>query len=72
MLKASFSECRAKKETAREVGGRFVMTHMWDAEDPRLLVCEAKSLHVTKKNRDHYLSSNNKEERVSIFRFFTV
>ncbi|KAK3865459.1 hypothetical protein Pcinc_025661 [Petrolisthes cinctipes] len=54
---------RAKKETAREVGGRFVMTHMWDAEDPRLLVCEAKSLHVTKKNRDHYLSSNNKEER---------
>lgn len=55
---------RAKRETAREVGGRFVMSHMWDAEDPRLLVCEAKSLHGSKKPKDSYLSSSPKEEKV--------
>lgn len=56
---------RAKRETAREVGGRFVMSHVWDLEDPRLLVCEANSLHSTKKQRDHYLTSASKEDRVS-------
>lgn len=56
---------RAKRETAREVGGRFVMSHMWDAEDPRLLVCEAKSLHGSKKQKDSYLSSSSKEDKVS-------
>ena len=55
---------RAKCETAQEVGGRFVMSHMWDVENPRLLVCEAKSLHNTKKQKDHYLFSAPKEERV--------
>ncbi|MCL4124856.1 UNVERIFIED_CONTAM: hypothetical protein GTU68_025030, partial [Idotea baltica] len=34
---------RTKRETAKEVGGRFVIRHSWDAEDGRLLVCEAKS-----------------------------
>ncbi|XP_047485121.1 intraflagellar transport protein 140 homolog [Penaeus chinensis] len=56
---------RAKRETAREVGGRFVMSHMWDLEDPRLLVCEAKSLHSKKKQRDNYMASD-KEERPAI------
>lgn len=42
------------------------MSHMWDLEDPRLLVCEAKSLHSTKKQRDHYLTSASKEDRVSV------
>lgn len=68
---------RAKRETAREVGGRFVMSHMWDAEDPRLLVCEAKSLHSTKKQKDSYLSSSPKEDKASAglecsFILFTV
>lgn len=40
------------------------MSHMWDLEDPRLLVCEAKSLHSKKKQRDNYMASE-KEERVS-------
>ncbi|XP_050709384.1 intraflagellar transport protein 140 homolog [Eriocheir sinensis] len=57
---------RAKRETAREVGGRFVMSHMWDAEDPRLLVCEAKSLHGSKKQKDSYLSSSPKEDKPAV------
>ena len=55
---------RAKRETAREVGGRFVMKHIWDSEDPRLLVCEAKDLHGNKKSRSTYLTAAHKEERV--------
>lgn len=54
------------------------MSHMWDLEDPRLLVCEAKSLHSKKKQRDNYLAAD-KEERVSaignqmyIFIFYQV
>ncbi|CAL4114854.1 unnamed protein product, partial [Meganyctiphanes norvegica] len=50
---------RAKRETAREIGGRFVMSHMWDQEDGRLLVCEAKSMHIKKKTSNHLLSSKN-------------
>ena len=34
---------RAKREAAREVCGRFVRSHTWDREDPRLLVCEAQA-----------------------------
>ena len=31
-------------ETAKDIGGRFVLNHFWDAEEPRLIVVEAKML----------------------------
>jgi hypothetical protein len=31
-------------ETAKDIGGRFVLNHFWDAEEPRLVVVEAKTL----------------------------
>ena len=40
------------------------MKHIWDSEDPRLLVCEAKDLHGNKKSRSTYLTAAHKEERV--------
>ncbi|XP_068236628.1 intraflagellar transport protein 140 homolog isoform X1 [Palaemon carinicauda] len=53
---------RAKKEMAREISGRFVMSHMWDLEDPRLLVCEAKAIQSKKKKTERFLSNNNNKE----------
>ena len=41
------------------------MKHIWDLEDPRLLVCEAKDLLRNKKSRSTYLTGVHKEERVS-------
>jgi hypothetical protein len=30
--------------TSQDVSGRFALSHQWDEEEPRLLVCEAKLL----------------------------
>ncbi|CAG0904599.1 unnamed protein product, partial [Cyprideis torosa] len=35
---------RSKHESSKEVGGRFVLNHFWDPEEPRLLTVEAKKL----------------------------
>lgn len=48
------------------------MSHMWDLEDPRLLVCEAKSLLGTTKQRDHYLTTSTKDDRVSKFKMYII
>ncbi|CAG0897138.1 unnamed protein product [Darwinula stevensoni] len=42
---------RTKFESAKEVGGRFVLSHFWDPEEPRLLVCEAKRLPQPKNEK---------------------
>ncbi|XP_076028823.1 intraflagellar transport protein rempA [Oratosquilla oratoria] len=57
---------RTKKETSKDVRGRFVMSHFWDMEDPRLLVCEAKSLPQPKSQRDKFLKSSPAEERPAV------
>lgn len=33
---------RGRKEAARDIQGRFPISHHWDNNEPRLLVCEAK------------------------------
>ena len=37
--------------SASEVSGRFPLSHEWDEEEPRLLVCEAKLLPHQGKNK---------------------
>ncbi|KAK7788798.1 hypothetical protein R5R35_010909 [Gryllus longicercus] len=37
---------------ARTLSGRFVLSHQWDAEEPKLLVCEAKLLPKPSRNKD--------------------
>jgi len=33
---------RGKAEAAKEIAGRYPLSHHWDWEEPKLLVCEAK------------------------------
>ncbi|KAB7493708.1 Intraflagellar transport protein [Armadillidium nasatum] len=56
---------RTKRETAKEVGGRFVIRHSWDAEDSRLLVCEAKSQVKEKEKKNPYGKKPAKKEKAS-------
>lgn len=35
---------RGKNQAARDIAGRFPISHHWDPEEPKLLVCEAKCL----------------------------
>ena len=63
MFYSAFPLRSAKRETAREVGGRFVMSHQWDAEDSRLLVCEAKSVKPP-PSQGLLANAADKEERV--------
>ncbi|XP_021936986.1 intraflagellar transport protein 140 homolog isoform X3 [Zootermopsis nevadensis] len=37
--------------TSQEVSGRFVLSHVWDEDEPRLLVCEAKLLPKSGKSK---------------------
>jgi len=39
---AAPSVVREKRQTAREVAGRQPVTHCWDWQEPRLMVCEAE------------------------------
>ena len=42
---------RISLATAPEVSSRFPLSHHWDEEEPRLLVCEAKLLPHQGKNK---------------------
>ncbi|XP_053388212.1 LOW QUALITY PROTEIN: intraflagellar transport protein 140 homolog, partial [Mercenaria mercenaria] len=44
---------RGKDQAAKDIAGRFPITHHWDAHDPKLVVCEARILPRT----------DNKEEK---------
>lgn len=35
---------RGKSQAAKDIAGRYPVSHYWDAEEPKLLVCEAKVL----------------------------
>lgn len=35
---------RGKTQAAKDIAGRFPLTHYWDAQDSKLIVCEAKIL----------------------------
>lgn len=37
--------------TSQDVSGRFALSHQWDEEEPRLLVCEAKLLPKPGKSK---------------------
>ena len=41
------------KENAKLVSGRFVLNHEWDAEDSRLVFCEAKLQPKEKKSQGY-------------------
>ena len=42
---------RGKKQAARDISGRHAVTHVWDAGEPRLLVCEARELASDEKTK---------------------
>lgn len=38
---------RGKDQAAKDIEGRYPITHHWDAHDPKLVVCEARILPKT-------------------------
>lgn len=49
-----FHPCRGKDQAAKDIAGRYPISHYWDSHDPKLVVCEA---HILPK-------VENKDEKV--------
>ncbi|XP_070580461.1 intraflagellar transport protein 140 homolog isoform X2 [Ptychodera flava] len=40
---------RGRSEAARDIAGRYPVSHYWDPQEPKLMVCEAKLLPTTEQ-----------------------
>ncbi|XP_060569057.1 intraflagellar transport protein 140 homolog [Ruditapes philippinarum] len=48
---------RGKDQAAKDIAGRFPITHHWDAHDPKLVVCEARILPRTDSKEEKKLKA---------------
>jgi intraflagellar transport protein 140 len=64
---------RGKNQAAKDIAGRYPMSHYWDAEESKLLVCEAHILakelgkDAKEPKKKHSLTKAVEEGPVSLF-----
>ena len=53
---------RSKKQAAHDIAGRHAVTHTWDEDEPRLLVCEAREL----SNDSKTVVTNDRQREIGL------
>ena len=69
-----FFFCRSKSQAAKNVSGRYPISHFWDPKEQRLLCCEAKLIHKEEPEISKPESPKNSErdfeDSLEMVRFF--
>ncbi|XP_077980431.1 intraflagellar transport protein 140 homolog [Glandiceps talaboti] len=66
---------RGRSEAARDIAGRYPISHVWDPQEPKLLVCEAKLSQTADQNtpkKSHLASTVYQPPEVIIVSLFST